>query len=153
MGIDGILIAITATGIVVALYAYIGFPIIAAFLGALRSKARGVEDRRREPRHVTVIISAYNEEESLEAKILNVLDSRCPLLDVLVVSDGSTDRTNEIAKSFRPRGVRLLAQSTRSGKSTGLNQAMDLVRGQIIVFTDANASFDPQTIPKLVSYF
>jgi cellulose synthase/poly-beta-1,6-N-acetylglucosamine synthase-like glycosyltransferase len=72
---------------------------------------------------------------------------------VLVVSDASTDRTNEIVRSFESDGVRLLAQQERHGKSIGLNHAMALARGELVVFTDANATFAPETIPRLVRYF
>lgn len=155
MDIVSILIAVIATGILATLYAYIGFPAIAALLGAVCPRACALIERRRERRDVTVIISAYNEEQSLAAKIRNVFDSEYPRerLDVLVVSDASTDCTNDIARSFEDDGVRLLVQPTRYGKSVGLNRAMDMARGDIVVFTDANASFSRETIPKLVRYF
>jgi cellulose synthase/poly-beta-1,6-N-acetylglucosamine synthase-like glycosyltransferase len=102
-----------------------------------------------------VIVSAYNEERSLDAKLRNVLATDYPrdLLQVLVVSDASTDRTNDIARSFEHDGVTLIVQPTRRGKSLGLNDAIDRARGDIVVFTDANASFTPQTIPTLLRYF
>jgi cellulose synthase/poly-beta-1,6-N-acetylglucosamine synthase-like glycosyltransferase len=155
MSVEGTLIAIAAAGVVAALYAYLGFPMIAALLGAVCPRAHAVIDRRRARRDVTVIISAYNEEQSIEAKIRNVLATEYPRdrLDVLVVSDASTDRTNDIVRSFAAEGVRLLAEPTRHGKSIGLNHAMALARGDVVVFTDANASFSPETIPRLVRYF
>ena len=155
MALSAVLITIIVIGAATAVYAYVGFPAIAACLGAVCPRARAVIDRRREPRDVTVVISAYNEEESLEAKIRNVLETDYPReqLDVLIVSDASTDRTNEIARSFRHERVKLLAEPVRNGKSMGLNHAMEVVRGRIVVFTDANASFEPDTIPKLVRYF
>jgi cellulose synthase/poly-beta-1,6-N-acetylglucosamine synthase-like glycosyltransferase len=102
-----------------------------------------------------VIISAFNEEQAIAPKIRNVLESDypCEHLDVIVVSDASTDRTNEIVRSFESNGVRLLAQPERRGKSIGLNDAMALARGDVVVFTDANAAFAPETIPRLVRYF
>jgi len=155
MALSGILITIVAIGVAAAVYAYVGFPALATVLGAVCPRGRAVIDRRREPRDVTVVISAYNEEQSLEAKIRNVLATDYPreLLDVLIVSDASTDRTNEIARSFRRERVKLLVEPVRNGKSMGLNHAMEVVRGHIVVFTDANASFEPDTIPKLVRYF
>lgn len=155
MDIVSILLAVIATGIVATLYAYVGFPAVAALLGAVCPRARAVIERRRERRDVTVIISAYNEEKGLAAKIRNVFDTDYPRdrLDVLVVSDASTDGTNDIARSFEDEGVRLLVQPARHGKSIGLNHAMAVARGDIVVFTDANASFTRETIPKLVRYF
>jgi cellulose synthase/poly-beta-1,6-N-acetylglucosamine synthase-like glycosyltransferase len=71
----------------------------------------------------------------------------------VVVSDASSDRTNDIARSFEPDGVRLIVQETRRGKTAGLNRAMGAVRGDIVVFTDANASFPAEAIRSLVAYF
>jgi cellulose synthase/poly-beta-1,6-N-acetylglucosamine synthase-like glycosyltransferase len=155
MGLDGVLIGVAVVGVVAALYAYVGFPAIAALLGVASPRHRAVVDRRGDARKVTVIISAYNEERSLEAKIRNVLATEYPRerLQVLVVSDASTDRTNEIARSFEDEGVRLIVQPTRRGKSLGLNDAVERARGEVVVFTDANASFTPQTIPTLLRYF
>jgi cellulose synthase/poly-beta-1,6-N-acetylglucosamine synthase-like glycosyltransferase len=155
MAFDGILIGVAVAGVLVALYAYVGFPAIAALLGAASPRHRALVDRRGERRKVTVIVSAYNEERSLDAKLRNVLATDYPrdLLQVLVVSDASTDRTNDIARSFEHDGVTLIVQPTRRGKSLGLNDAIDRARGDIVVFTDANASFTPQTIPTLLRYF
>jgi cellulose synthase/poly-beta-1,6-N-acetylglucosamine synthase-like glycosyltransferase len=139
------------------LYAYLVFPAIAALLTkASRARVPGREERRSQALpEVTVIIPAYNEERSLDAKIRNVLATDYPAerLEVFVVSDASTDRTDDIARSFADRGVRLLVQERRSGKTAGLNRVMPLSRGQIVVFTDANAMYSPSTIPTLVSYF
>ena len=155
MGLEDGLIAVVVVGFVAALYAYLGFPMIAAFLGAVCPRARGNIDQRRTRRVVTVIISAFNEEQTIAHKIRNVLESDYPRdqLDVLVISDASTDRTDEIVRSFESDGVRLLAQPARHGKSIGLNHAIAEARGDLVVFTDANATFVPDTIPKLVRHF
>jgi len=155
MAIDAVLIGLVITGLAAALYAYIGFPAIAALLGAVSPRHRATVDRRRGWRKVTVIISAYNEERSLEAKIRNVLatDYQRDRLQILVASDASTDRTDDIARSFGRDGVRLIVQPIRRGKSLGLNDAMERARGDIVVFTDANARFTPETIPTLLRYF
>jgi cellulose synthase/poly-beta-1,6-N-acetylglucosamine synthase-like glycosyltransferase len=154
-----IVIVVSCTGV---LYAYIAFPAVAAVM------ARAPRARMTHPRDasaaqpvdavtpaVTVIIPAYNEERSLDAKIRNVLATDYPSarLEVVVVSDASTDRTNDIARSFADRGVQLLVQETRVGKTAGLNRAMTVSRGDIVVFTDANAMYAPSTIPALVKYF
>jgi cellulose synthase/poly-beta-1,6-N-acetylglucosamine synthase-like glycosyltransferase len=72
---------------------------------------------------------------------------------VIVVSDASTDGTNEIVRRFADAGVRLLIQETRRGKTDGLNRAMALARGEIVLFTDANASYLPDTIQRIVNRF
>jgi cellulose synthase/poly-beta-1,6-N-acetylglucosamine synthase-like glycosyltransferase len=155
MAIDGVLIGVAIVGLVAAVYAYVGFPALAALLGAVSPRHRAIVDRRSERRKVTVIISAYNEERSLEAKIRNVLATDYPRhrLQILVVSDASTDRTDDIARSFATDGVRLIVQPIRRGKSIGLNDAIERARGDIVIFTDANATFTPHTIPTLLRYF
>jgi cellulose synthase/poly-beta-1,6-N-acetylglucosamine synthase-like glycosyltransferase len=151
-----VLAVIFWAGVGCTVYSYAIFPAIAA----LMASAKHGRGRRTGPTGppvvpVTIVIPAYNEEASLEVKITNVLASDYPraLLDVLVVSDGSTDRTNEIARGFESMGVRLIVQETRSGKSAGLNRALGVARGGIVVFTDANAVYQPGTISTLVSYF
>jgi cellulose synthase/poly-beta-1,6-N-acetylglucosamine synthase-like glycosyltransferase len=139
------------------LYAYIAFPAIAAVMTrATRTRAASSDHAADDVTpQVTVIIPAYNEERSLDAKIRNVLATEYPSdrLEVVVVSDASTDRTNDIARSFADRGVQLLVQERRRGKSAGLNAAMAMSRGEIVVFTDANAMYSPSTIPALVKSF
>ena len=69
------------------------------------------------------------------------------------MSDASTDRTDEIARAFDTDGVRLIAQPSRQGKTAGLNRALGVARGSIVVFTDANATYARGTIARLAGYF
>lgn len=134
-------------------YSYIGFPLLVR--AAAGRKRVGLPDSAAKPGvMVTVIVPAYNEERHLEARLENLLASAYPrgLLDVIVVSDASTDRTNQIAESFRTEGVRLIVQEMRRGKTAGLNRAVAMARGDILVFTDANASYRPETLRTLVGY-
>jgi cellulose synthase/poly-beta-1,6-N-acetylglucosamine synthase-like glycosyltransferase len=75
------------------------------------------------------------------------------LLDVIVVSDASTDGTNDVARRFAAEGVRLIVQETRRGKTAGLNRAVAIARGEIVVFTDANAEYPAGTLKSLARYF
>src|SRR2546425_5819430 len=155
MNAESILVTTFWIGCCGTLYAYFGFPAIAA-LAAATKRAQPVNlERSGVPGTVTVIISAYNEEQSIAAKMRNVLASDYPQasLDILVVSDASTDRTNDIVRSFGKEGVRLIVQETRRGKTAGLNRAIDAARGDIVVFTDANAMYAPDTIATLARYF
>jgi cellulose synthase/poly-beta-1,6-N-acetylglucosamine synthase-like glycosyltransferase len=147
--------AIFWLGPALVLYAYVGFPLLLSCLVRGRRYSAGGRSVTEPETTITVIIPAYNEERSIEARIVNVLGSSYPqrLLDVIVVSDASTDRTNEIASHFASTGVRLLVQPERRGKTNGLNLAMKVARGGIAVFTDANALFPPQAISTLVGYF
>jgi len=104
---------------------------------------------------VTLIISAYNEEGVIRRKLINALALDYPkdTLEILVVSDCSTDGTDAIVKSFQEQGVTLLRLEERHGKTYGLNQAVAIARGEVIVFSDANAMYEPDTIWKLVRHF
>jgi cellulose synthase/poly-beta-1,6-N-acetylglucosamine synthase-like glycosyltransferase len=104
--------------------------------------------------HVSLIIAAHNEEEAIAAKLDNVLSLDYPaaLLEVLIASDGSTDRTNEIVQRYESRGVRLLALPRR-GKAAALNDAVTEASGDILVFSDANSMYAPDAITALVKRF
>ncbi|MCS6951839.1 MAG: glycosyltransferase family 2 protein [Bryobacterales bacterium] len=107
--------------------------------------------RRWEPRTVTVIIAARNAERWIRRKLESVLASDYPreLLDVLVVSDGSTDRTEEIVRSFADRGVRLLVVPS-GGKPAALNAAFPHARGELLLLTDVRQILEPDCLKRLV---
>jgi cellulose synthase/poly-beta-1,6-N-acetylglucosamine synthase-like glycosyltransferase len=155
MSTESILATTFWFGCCVTLYAYFGFPALMALLTATRRRDRGGVEPPGSPTVVTVIVAAYNEEQSIGQKIRNVLASDYPpeLLDVLVVSDASTDGTDAIARSFEADGVRLIVQERRRGKTAGLTRAIALARGEVVVFTDANATFPSDTIGTLVGHF
>jgi cellulose synthase/poly-beta-1,6-N-acetylglucosamine synthase-like glycosyltransferase len=97
---------------------------------------------------MTVIISAFNEEDVIAKKIENtlVLDYPKENVEVIVVSDNSTDRTDEIVRSYKSRGVILLSQPVRKGKTAGLNDAVQKARGEILVFSDADSMYEPHAL-------
>jgi len=103
---------------------------------------------------ITLIISVYNEEKVIKAKIENALALDYPkdLLEILVVSDGSTDGTHDIVASFSDPRVRLLAFE-RAGKTACLNRAVLQAKGDIIVFTDANSMFPAQALGMIARNF
>jgi cellulose synthase/poly-beta-1,6-N-acetylglucosamine synthase-like glycosyltransferase len=134
------------------LYTYIGYPMIIGLLGVLRPRPH----RRAacEPT-VTVVITAYNEERDLAAKLENTLalDYDPAKLDVIVASDSSTDRTDEIARSFIARGVHLLRQNERQGKTAAQNAAVTQASGEIILFSDATTLYRPDVLRALTPNF
>jgi cellulose synthase/poly-beta-1,6-N-acetylglucosamine synthase-like glycosyltransferase len=136
----------------VIFYVYIGYPLAAAALS--RIIKRTVIKGNITP-SVTILISAYNEEEAIGATIENklALDYPAESIEVLVTSDGSTDRTDEIVSAFAHRNVRLLRQEPRAGKTSALNKEVPLASGEIIVFSDANSIYAPDALKKLVSNF
>ena len=155
MTTESILAATFWIGCCWTLYAYAGFPTLAALLAAIGQGRPANPAPNGVLPPVTIIVPAYNEEQSVASKIRNVLVAEYPraLVEVLVVSDASTDRTNDIARSFEKDGVRLIVQERRRGKTAGLNRAVELARGSIVVFTDANATYAPEALGMLARYF
>lgn len=141
-----------ATLLVLA-YHYVGYPLTLAALARFR-RTRPIRPGTATPA-VTLIISAYNEEGVLRKKIENVLALDYPreLLEVLVASDGSIDRTVAIAQSFASQGVTVHAYERNRGKNAALNDSVPRARGEIIVFTDANGMYRPDALRHLVGAF
>lgn len=104
---------------------------------------------------VSLFISVYNEEAVIEEKLLNslALDYPKELIEIVVISDGSSDRTDEIVARYAPQGVILRSYEGRIGKTACLNKAVPLAKGDIIVFSDANSKYDREAIKRLVSHF
>ncbi len=110
---------------------------------SLAGSGRNPSDSRQWTPSVSVIIAAYNEERDLAAKLENTLALDYPHSDfeIIVTSDCSSDRTDEITRSFAPRGVRLHRQEERHGKTAAQNAAVLKARGEIIVFSDATTHY------------
>jgi cellulose synthase/poly-beta-1,6-N-acetylglucosamine synthase-like glycosyltransferase len=133
-------------------YTYAGFPILVALVSVLRPRA--VRQGEYEPT-VSVIITAYNEEMDLRAKLENTLRLDYPreLLEVIVSSDCSSDQTDEIARQFAPRGVRLHRQPIRLGKTAAQNAGVELARGEIILFSDATSHYRSNVLRAMLPNF
>lgn len=133
-------------------YTYAGYPLLLWIQARLFSK-----ELRKKPitPSVSVVMSALNEEGRIAARIDNLLAQQYPaqLLEIIVVSDGSTDKTGEIVRSYAGRNVRLLEMPERSGKALAVNHGVAEARGEIIVFADARQRFEPDVIDRLASNF
>jgi cellulose synthase/poly-beta-1,6-N-acetylglucosamine synthase-like glycosyltransferase len=134
------------------LYPFIVYPVLVSLWG--RVFPRPVRRAPIEPT-VTVLIPAYNEADVIANTLEAMLAQDYPAgkMDILVVSDGSSDGTDEIVAGFASRGVRLLRQEGRGGKALALNAAVRQATGEIIVFCDANAQFAPQAVRTMVRNF
>ncbi len=103
---------------------------------------------------VTVVLAVYNGAEFIAKKLDNLLALDYPheLLDVVVVSDGSTDATDSIVSGYARRRVRLV-RVTHAGKASALNVAMEHATGDILFFVDVRQRLDPQSLRHLVANF
>jgi cellulose synthase/poly-beta-1,6-N-acetylglucosamine synthase-like glycosyltransferase len=129
----------------------LGYPVFLALAGPFARRPRRVDES--EP-WVTLIISAYNEESTIAEKLNNCLDLDYPRdkLEVVVAADGSTDRTNAIVESYADRGI-VLAAFPRTGKTGIQNRVALRARGEVLIFSDANASYNADAVRKLVRNF
>ena len=134
-------------------YAYAGYVILAYLLARFASRPVTLPGGSL-PR-VTLLISAFNERAVMGEKLENALALDYPQerFEVLVVSDCSDDGTDEIVQEFAPRAVRLVRQAERLGKSSGLNLGVLQASGEILVFSDANAMYEPDALRQLVRHF
>jgi cellulose synthase/poly-beta-1,6-N-acetylglucosamine synthase-like glycosyltransferase len=133
-------------------YTYAGYPILLFLLSKLRPRAV----RRGEflPT-VSLIITAYNEERDLHGKLENTLALDYPRaqLEIIVASDCSTDRTDEIARGFSSQGVRLIRQPERLGKTAAQNAAVAAATGEIILFSDATSLYPADVVRRIMPSF
>jgi cellulose synthase/poly-beta-1,6-N-acetylglucosamine synthase-like glycosyltransferase len=138
--------------VVALFYTYAGYPLLLALVSAL--KPRRVLRGDCEPT-VTIIITAYNEERDLTAKLENTLALDYPreLLEIIVASDCSNDSTDEIAREFAGRGVRLHRQPERLGKTAAQNAAVEQANGEIILFSDATSLYQPDAVRTMMPTF
>lgn len=135
------------------IYHYLLFPVILWLLSRTSPKKHQV-DNTVEP-SVTMIISAKNEEKSIRRKIQNSLDLDYPRskFSLVVVSDKSSDNTDSIVRKYADKGVKLIVNSEGSGKTAGINRAMESISTEIVVFSDANSMYSTDAIRKMVRHF
>jgi cellulose synthase/poly-beta-1,6-N-acetylglucosamine synthase-like glycosyltransferase len=148
-------------------YTHLGYPIVLWLLMQLRRPTAGGDDRedspgRESPRSetgpaagapsVSLVIPAYDEEDVIAAKVANALALDYPRerLQVVVASDGSTDATAERA---RAAGADLVLELPPGGKVAALNAAAERATGEVLAFSDANSSWAPEALRRLVSPF
>jgi cellulose synthase/poly-beta-1,6-N-acetylglucosamine synthase-like glycosyltransferase len=133
-------------------YTYVGYPILLVITSKLRPR---LVRRAAWTPTVTVIITAYNEESALAAKLENTLALDYPggSLEVIVASDCASDRTDDIAREFSGRGVVLHRQPERLGKTAAQNAAVERATGEIIVFSDATTIYQCDVLRTLMPNF
>jgi glycosyltransferase involved in cell wall biosynthesis len=133
-------------------YTFFGYPLLLFLISPIRRMAH-----RRAPIFPTVslIVPVHNGASIVAQKIENCLALNYPKdkLEILIASDGSTDKTPEIVRSYADRGVKLIELPERRGKHYAQMSARDAAKGEILVFTDASIRLDPQGIEEIVSNF
>jgi cellulose synthase/poly-beta-1,6-N-acetylglucosamine synthase-like glycosyltransferase len=130
-------------------YVWFGYPALLWLLAKVRHKPHDTDESWAPA--VSLVIPAYNEEEIIEKKIKNSLSLDYPgSLEVMVVSDGSTDGTVDLASRFSDVTVKHFDE--RCGKMAVLNKTVPEVNSEIIVFTDANSMFEKDAVRKLVRH-
>jgi cellulose synthase/poly-beta-1,6-N-acetylglucosamine synthase-like glycosyltransferase len=137
----------------VVAYVYFGYPALLYVLARLRP-AEVVRDPHDWPK-VTLVVSAYNEAGVIEAKIRNALSTGYPTdrLEILIVSDASDDGTDDIVEQYANHGVVLVRMAQRGGKTVGLNEAVRRARGELVLFSDANAMYLADAVRQIVRRF
>jgi cellulose synthase/poly-beta-1,6-N-acetylglucosamine synthase-like glycosyltransferase len=132
-------------------YVYLGYPLT---LLALSRHRRSSAPSGLVPR-VTILIAAHNEVWQIAATVRNKLTQDYPpdRLDIIVISDGSIDGTDDAVKAIGSDRVTLLRQEPRQGKTLALNRGVEAATGDILVFSDANSQYEPETVRRLVSAF
>ena len=142
-------------GLLLIGYTYIGYPILLALLARLRRPWHGL--REVEAPLVSVLVPAYNEGSVIAEKVANTLEQDYPLprMEILVGSDGSSDRTAEVVGALGDRhpNVRLFDFQARRGKVAVLNDLVREAEGEVLVFTDANSMMNSGALARLTAHF
>src|SRR6267154_3457075 len=126
-------------------YTYSGYPLLLAIVSRLFSRRSLVPGYTPS---LSILIAAYNEEAGIRTKIERTLALAYPRekIEILVLSDGSTDRTDEIVNSISDPRVRLLRVEGRKGKTNAQNEGVLSARGEVLVFSDATTIYHPQAL-------
>ena len=146
--------AFAAAPLVVGLYAYVGYPLVLWVVAAIRRHGEPLRDLGSWP-SVTVTVPVHNARASIRATLDSLLAVNYPLdrLQILVVSDASTDGTDDLVRNYADRGVELLRLPERRGKTAAENAAVAASRGEILVNVDATIVIPPESLKPLVRMF
>jgi len=135
-------------------YAYAVYPALLWLASRVRREPAPLADPAHWPM-VTITVPAYNEERRIRSTLESLLEIDYPpeRRQILIASDGSTDRTDAIVREYSARGVELVHVSPRGGKTNAENHAASAIRGEIVVNTDASIRVHPFSVKALVRAF
>ena len=136
------------------MYIYAGYPLLVYLFSLMKRHGKSHQSSNITPA-VTLIIPARNEEKIIAEKIRNCKSLHYPAdrLEVLILSDQSTDRTVHIVSELADDQIKLLELTKRHGKTAAQNKAAEWAGGKILVFSDANAMYEPDALEQLVKHF
>lgn len=139
-------------GVCLLFYAYAGYPFLLALLAALRRDRRSKADYTPS---ISILIAARNEEAGIRRKIEQTLalDYPANLMEILVLSDASTDQTDAIVQSFTDPRVRLVRVEAGRGKTNAQNFGVRQAHGEVLIFSDATTVYHPQALRKLAANY
>ena len=149
-----VLLGIAVLPAALTVYAYALYPLLLWVVGLFPRRAPRLETPREWPL-ISIVVPAYNEERAIRGTIESLLALDYPedRRQILVVSDASNDRTDDIVREFESRGVDLLTLGVRSGKTAAENAAAGRLRGDIVVNTDATIRILPGSLKPLIRAF
>ena len=138
------------TSVGLLIYAHIGYPVLLWLLAQLAGTEQEPAELAQPPPNVSLVVAAHDEEASIVRWVRSTLAFEYPRerLEVVVVSDGSTDRTLEWAAKA---GADLVLEVPRDGKVAALNAAVERARGEVLAFSDANSTWEPDALDRLVA--
>ncbi len=143
--------------VALVLWTLFGFPVLLAWRASRSAATRDVPVAAQDGAWptVTAIVPVHNGELFLAAKLASVLASEYPpdRLDIIVLSDGSTDGTDRIATEFASRARVRFVRLTKGGKAAALTAAFPMTDAEIVLLTDVRQQLQPDCVQRLVSYF
>lgn len=147
--------ALASVPVMLAFVAYAGYPALLKVLTTILPRYDLPTEDPEEWPYVTFLVPVYNEESVIREKLERMLDLDYPRerRKVLVVSDASSDATDEIVREFEDRGVQLVRLEGRSGKTAAENEARNHVEGEVVVNTDATTRIQTDAVTELVRAF
>jgi len=132
-------------------YVLFGYPLVLGLLCLARAKTIRKDETLRT---VSIIMPVHNGERWIQSKLATIseLDYPRDLVEILIIDDGSTDRTLEFLKQSKTSNVEVITIA-RSGKATALNEGLSRARGEILLFTDVRQRLDPRALRNLIACF
>jgi biofilm PGA synthesis N-glycosyltransferase PgaC len=139
------------TTLAILLYSYLGYPVLLGISGLLHRKP--VRKATNQLPRVSIVIAAHNEADRLGRRIQNCLELDYPSdqLELVVISDGSTDETEGVLARYEVPNLRWAASDRRLGKAAALNAGVTMATGDVLVFTDVRQHIDSGALRELLA--